>query len=117
MAKLKKENNPAKYFRFLVDSGADYTLISASEATLIGIDYQKIKSKIVRLEVANMNFIEAKKTFLDIIIYDVSIKIPVLITKEKIDGLLGRKGFFEHFDILFQECRQQMIFSSNNSHI
>jgi hypothetical protein len=48
-AKLQKGKNKARYFEFLIDSGADYTLISKSDAYLLGIEYEKIDTKELKL--------------------------------------------------------------------
>lgn len=98
---------------FLVDSGADYTLISASNAFLIGIDYKKINKPEMKIEVANLTFIKTKKVHLTMCIENQIFCIPVLVANQEVENLLGRKGFFDKFDILFQERLQQMIFKEN----
>ncbi len=108
MVKLKKGKNPARYFSFLVDSGSDYTMLWQGEALTLGIKYDEIKKPEIRAEVADFDAIIAKETTIELIIEEMHIKIPVLIAKEKVERLLGRKGFFDHFDILFQESKQQI---------
>ncbi|MDH5597289.1 MAG: retroviral-like aspartic protease family protein [Candidatus Peregrinibacteria bacterium] len=110
MAKLYGSAERGRFFRLLVDSGADYTLISSSDALILGIEYKKISTREVKVEVANLAFIHTKKTRLVIEIEGVKLSIPVLVAKEEVECLLGRKGVFTYFDILFQEQRQQMIF-------
>lgn len=111
MAKLRKENGKARYFEFLIDSGADYTLISRSDGLILDIDYNELQTKEIKVEVANLNFIHTKEVKLFITIEDKDFAIPVLIAKEEVECLLGRKGIFEHFDITFQESQQQVIFN------
>ena len=49
MAKLRVKKSKARYFEFLIDSGADYTLISKTDAYVLGIDYKKIRKKEIKL--------------------------------------------------------------------
>lgn len=53
-AKLRKRNGRTRYFNFLLDSGADFSLISKSDAIVLGIDYSLIESKEIKVEVANL---------------------------------------------------------------
>lgn len=108
-AKLRYRKN-AKYFQFLIDTGADYTIIPKSDAYLLGVHYEDIKQKEIKLEAANLTLIKAKKVSLVLTIDQYNIAIPVLIAKNNVEPVLGRKGLFEHFDILFQERQQQVVF-------
>ncbi len=110
MAKLGLSKNKSRYFRLLIDSGADYTLISKSDAAVLGLNYKNINTKEIKVEIANLAFIHTKKSHLTITIEDNSFKIPVLIAKEEVECLLGRKGIFDKFDILFREKEGQVIF-------
>lgn len=110
MAKLRKESGNARYFEFLIDSGADYTLISKYDAALLGVEYEQIEGKEITVEVANLTFIHAKRINLILTIEGQDLIVPVLVAAEDVEALLGRKGIFEHFDILFQENREQVIF-------
>lgn len=96
----------------LVDSGADYTLIAQSDASLLGIDYQKIKSVEMKVEVANLAVIHAKKTEIQLRIDTIELEIPILIAKEEVECLLGRKGFFYRFNILFQEQKNKVVLTT-----
>lgn len=110
MAKLGTDKRTARYFRFLIDSGADYTVIPNSYAALLGLEYNKIKSEEIKIEIANLTFMHAKKTSLILTLEKRDFEIPVLIAKEEAECLLGRKGIFEHFDITFQERNEEVIF-------
>ena len=114
MAKLGKDKTSARYFEFLIDSGSDYTLIPKSAATLIGIDYNHIPKQKTKVETANLQSINAKRTELHLDIRGEQLKIPVLVCEEEVECLLGRKGVFENFDITFQERAQQVIFRQSN---
>jgi predicted aspartyl protease len=110
MAKLKKGKGRARYFEFLIDSGADFTLISKADAYLLGIDYKELPGKEIKVEVANLAFIHAKQTRFTISIEGHDFTIPVLIAKEEVERLMGRKGIFENFDITFKELEKEVIF-------
>lgn len=110
MAKLRKSKGRARYFEFLIDTGADYTLISQYDAQLLGINYRNIKQKEIKVEVANLAFIHTKKISLLLTIEGREFIVPVLVAREQVESLLGRRGIFEHFDVLFQEHNQQVLF-------
>lgn len=109
-AKLRMQKGKARYFEFLIDTGADYTLISQYDAQLLGLKYKNIKQKEIKVEVANLAFIHTKKVSLILTIEDYDFNVPVLIAREEVESLLGRKGIFEHFNVLFQEYSEQVIF-------
>ena len=111
MAKLGVSPESSRYFRLLIDSGADYTIISQKDAILLGLDYRKMRSPEIKVEVANLTSIHAKKTTLWITIETVELRIPVLVTKEEVECLLGRKGVFDYFDVTFQEGKEQVLFT------
>ncbi len=112
-AKLQWEDKPSRYFEFLIDTGADYTLIPDTDAALLGISYNELPEHEIRVEAANFTFIHAKKTIIKIKINETSLKIPVLVSKDPMDRLLGRKGVFNHFEVNFQECYQNVTFTKN----
>lgn len=112
MARLRQKSGPIRYIELLVDSGADYTTISRSTGLRLGLDYQKIQGSEIKLEVANLTFFFAKKVNLLISINGHEFPIPVLIAKVEVEDLLGRKGVFNHYDVLFQENQQQVTFTN-----
>ena len=109
-AKLAKGNNPARFFELLIDTGADYSLISRSDAILLGINYNKIKADTIKVNMANLDQISARKTRVKITIGDHEFKIPILVAYEQVEPLLGRKGVFEHFEVIFKEAEQMVVF-------
>lgn len=110
MAKLSTDQNKGRYFRFLIDSGADYTLIPKSKAILLGLNYKDLKTTEGTVEASNHTYIKTKTTHLHLTIDRITIKIPVLVCEEEIDCLLGRKGVFENFEITFREKQQEVVF-------
>ncbi len=111
MAKLGKDQNSSRYFEFLIDSGADYTMIPQSAGTILGLTYKSLPDHKTKIETANLESIEAKQTDLYLTIDKIRLKIPVLICKEEVECLLGRKGIFDNFEITFKEKLQEVVFS------
>ena len=83
MAKLGLPGKRGRYFELLIDTGADYTLISKSDAMILGLDYDKLTTKERELEASNQTKIPAKKTTLLITINGEEQKIPVFISKKE----------------------------------
>lgn len=108
-AKLGKTKNNSKYFEFLIDSGADYTIIPQSDAEILGINYENIKSKEIIIEAANLTKIRTKEVRLTITIRDISFTIPVLISEKEVERLIGRKGLFDKFEITFKQKLNKVV--------
>lgn len=115
MAKLAFLPDKSRYFEFLIDSGADYTLISQSDALYLGLEYDEFESEETKVEAANLSFIHTKMALFILTIEGKNFRIPVLVAKEKVEPLLGRRGVFENFDVIFQENRQQVVFKLNRN--
>ena len=113
-AKLGKAKGPSRYFEFLIDSGSDYTIIPKSDAEILEVHYDQLESKEIKVEAANLTVMHGKEAKLKIEIMGEILTIPVLITKEEVDRLLGRKGVFTKFDITFKEKAGVVIFKSND---
>lgn len=97
---LPAKNSPrSKRFDAIIDSGASGCLFHASIGKAIGLEIEK--GEIMQ----TMGVAGAEKVFL----HDITIYIPggPIITragfsdKLPIAGLLGMRGFFEHFKIIF----------------
>lgn len=80
----------------------------------MGIKYSKLKQKEIKVEAANHTFMHTKKLPLILTVDGRDFIIPVLIAKEKVESLLGRKGIFDHFDIIFQEQKKRVIFTKKS---
>lgn len=97
---------------FLVDSGADYTVIPIELAEILGLDlsghreqtsgvggtiYTKETSMIVQVKNAHEN-------------YNIKVPIHVILKRDsKIPPLLGRKKFFDAFQITFNQKERKII--------
>lgn len=113
-AKLQKGKLPAKYFEFLIDTGADYTLVSQYDASLFGLRYDDIHSEEIKIEAANQTVLHAKKAKVTIMFGPHSLHVPILISREQVEiPLLGRKGIFDQFEIIFKEREGVVIFVNN----
>lgn len=109
-AKLQKGQNKARYFELLIDSGADFTLISKADARLLGIEYKELKEKERKVEVANLAYIHTKKVRMKIELGYENLNIPVLVARENVERLLGRKGVFSNYSITFKESDSEVVF-------
>jgi predicted aspartyl protease len=109
MAKLSKGTNKPRNILMLIDTGADISLISKSFASLLGIQYAKIKSETVKVETASLDKINARKTKIHIKIGDDKFEIPIFVANDEVEALLGRKGVFDRYEVVFQETKQQVI--------
>jgi len=111
VAVVTNDQGHERYLEFLIDTGADYTFISYSHAILLGLDYHSIQSPEKDFDVANSTSIKAKKIYLTIKIGNKNILTPVFIANQPMENLLGRRGIFDHYEIVFQESKKQVIFT------
>lgn len=102
-AKFGKNKDELHFVDFLVDTGADYTMMSKFDAEAIGVNYEKIKGREIVLEAANMTSIRGKETRLIMSLRDMTFSIPAIITKGENERVLGRIGFFDKFDVTFRQ--------------
>jgi len=102
----------------LIDSGADVTLLNMSFAQLFNVNFEKAKKielvgvmegsgfsgyiQQVNLEVKDMGRIDTIAAFSD------SEKYPDYM-------ILGRRGFFEHFSVKFEEYNKQVVIEPKES--
>ena len=110
MAKLGVPGKKGRIFELLIDSGADRTLISRSDAMIFGLDYDKLTTKEEELDAANETKFLAKKARLLITINGEEFRAPAFISKNQVQPLLGRKGVFDRYEIIFRESEQKVIF-------
>jgi len=114
MVKLGLPGKRARFFEMLIDSGADHTLISKSDAAVLGLDYEKIRSNETTHTSANLSPIHGKmaKMLITLIVSkdkEIEFEIPVFVTREEVECLIGRKGVFDRFEITFKEKEQKVI--------
>ena len=94
---------------FLVDSGADVSMVPKSIAELVGLDLKKArKHRTYGVEGKGLLVYEGS---LAIKIGTHQIKIPCLFSsQEKTPLLLGRTGLFNRFTIVFENRTKNIIF-------
>ncbi len=108
-----KYSDSGELVEYLVDSGADQTILSKISASLLGIDYECLESKPIETEAINGSslFVKESKVFIEI--GGVDFRIPVWIADRHIMTVLGRRGVFDRFDLIFQERKnpKRLVFS------
>jgi hypothetical protein len=100
LANTRKHSPPCRKFEALIDSGAAICMFHADVGRAIGLDVEKGEEDYT-------TGISGKPT--KIYLHDVSLYPPAHIIKIRagftdelpLAGLLGRKGFFEHFKVTF----------------
>lgn len=86
---------------FLVDSGADITLIPAHLARELGIPFKK--GRIDSFQVADGTFVQARMIELEILACGRRFQLPAAcLETDRVSPLLGQQGFFDGFEITFR---------------
>jgi predicted aspartyl protease len=93
-----------------VDSGAFYSIFSAYEAEVVGIDFKKGKSN--HIIVGDGNTIPVYFHTLPITIGNVTFNAVIGFSQKLGVGfnLLGRRSIFEKFVIVFDDSKKQITF-------
>lgn len=108
---LKVPGHRSLYFEMLIDSGADYSIISQYDASRLGIEYDRIENEEKETEMADHSTMKTKETNVLIIINNIEIHIPIHISKKHLEPIMGRRGVFDAFDILFQQRKNIVTFT------
>ncbi len=94
---------------FLLDSGADTTMLTTSLADKLGLSYDKKKSTI--LHGIGENTIKAYPGSIVLKLGDKEMMVRVYFSSENESTLLlGRLDIFDTFDIVFQISTQHIVF-------
>lgn len=109
-ARVETPHGSGRFIRFLIDSGADYSVISKIDAMSIGINVDTLRGEGTEVEYANRESIKGEKVQLSITLGDEKIDALFIVAYESGEALLGRKGIFDKFDVLFQEKDQMVTF-------
>lgn len=93
-----------------VDSGATFTMIGATEASDIGIDWQSGRRQMI--VVGDGSYIPTCIHNLSVQIADVQIAVPIGFSERLGVGfnLLGRTGVFNQFEICFNDHARKVTF-------
>jgi len=100
-------------YDFIVDSGADISLMPEYIAEEIGLDWEKGQKIEMRgISQKEECFVEGRIHEIDIRIPDINleIQIPVCFAKGNTPFLLGREGFFDYFRITFEKEKLRTVF-------
>lgn len=115
MIPLTLEGNEKIDVFAILDSGSDISIIPKDIATILGIkntgenEIFGIGGNSLRSSegIAKISFGKGHEFY--------SFNIPVFIPeKEDVAIIIGRQGFFEHFDITFSEATRRIIFKKFN---
>ncbi|MEI6731275.1 MAG: hypothetical protein WCK90_01200 [archaeon] len=119
MVPITLSGKGAKYeFIALLDSGADISVIPLDVAELLNADLSGKKEEVTGIG----GFAEAIQTTLNLEIsrphepYSFTIPVKVLLTKtntEDVPILLGRAGFFDKFEITFDQKNERIHLKKN----
>ena len=108
-----KEKTGIVEHRFIVDSGADMSLMPKRVADEMSIDWKKgEKAKMKGIAEERMCWVEGRIHEIDVIIPDLKleIQIPVCFVKGNAPFLLGRDGFFDYFKVTFEKFKLKTVF-------
>lgn len=96
-------------FDFLIDTGADATLLPRSIANLIGIDLRRLpKARMFGIE--NEAGFEARRGEVTLRIGKFTFSVPVFFSSSDTSPLiLGRAGFFDHFSLTFDNRNSRIL--------
>jgi predicted aspartyl protease len=95
-------------FNFVVDSGADYTVLPGSFAEELGVDLTEAP----RMDLCGVAGIDVPARLADITfrIGDSDVTVPCLFSSNQdTPYLLGRMGFFSRFNVLFDNRRKMIV--------
>lgn len=97
-------------FMALLDSGADLSVIPKDVAELLNLDIHKETSKSKGIggdvNVINTNLlVNISKGHES---YNINLPVQIILNNENIPVILGRAGFFDEFDILFDQKNQRV---------
>lgn len=100
-----------KQYRFIIDTGADISVAPRYICDRLFISWDNG-------ELVEMKGISKKKEcavqgrihFIDIILLDINLNIPICFADGDAPFLIGREGFMDYFDIKFIKRRNETIF-------
>ena len=96
-------------FKFIVDSGADVSLVPRSIADLVGIDLAEAnRLRSFGIEGSGVDVLQGNLT---VKIGACELELPCLFSsREDSPTLLGRAGLFDHFSIVFDNQKRKIVF-------
>ena len=112
---ILKSQTKLMLYSALIDSGADYSIFSLDIADALGIKLQ-LKDKVKFIGVGREN-IDGFWSKIEIIIGDITYETHAIFAEisEFGHGILGQKGFFDHFDVELSYKKQLIEIKSEIS--
>jgi hypothetical protein len=86
----------------MLDSGTDGTVLDASVAERLGIDYRQCQ----KVKLGGIGSVEGFLSTIELTVSDMKVKmdIPVVFAKDlPMEGLLGQRHFFQRFKVRFEK--------------
>ena len=103
-----KSGNSWKYFTALIDSGADFSIFPSYAAIALGINIKKLKK--IKAESADEDFFDIYKITLEAKMDNNFFQLPIGFSeKPNVSPLIGRQGFFDTFEVTFNQKKQITI--------
>jgi len=100
-----------KVLGFLVDTGADFTMLPFTVADALGVDIQNAPEMIVTG--IRREEVRARLAEVTVRIGEMEVELPCLYCmKEDTPYLLGRMGLFQRFNIAFDNRRKRIVLES-----
>lgn len=104
---LQDNNKRWRYFKALIDSGADFSIFPSRTAVILGIDLKKLKR--IEVEAADGHVFKAYQTSILARVENKIFKIRIgFVDNPQLTPAMGRAGFFETFKVEFDE-RQKIV--------
>ncbi len=98
-------------FEFLVDSGADYSMLPRRFAELLGVDLSDVPETAVTG--VGSSDVATQLGEMTLRVGDTDVTVPCLFSSnENTPYLLGRMGFFSRFNITFDNRRKRTVLES-----
>ena len=108
-----KEVDGLNLYRFLVDSGADFSMAPYSLLQRLGKKWKEGERRLLKgISRKKACIVEGRVHEEDIIIAEIGIQItiPVCFAKGDVPFLLGREGFFDYFLLSFDKILRKTTF-------
>ena len=97
-----------RVFRFLVDTGSDFSMLPLTVADELGADVESAPEIAVRG--IGRSAVKGQLAEITLMIGDSQVQVPCIFSHEEgTPFLLGRMGFFQRFNITFDNRRKKIV--------
>ena len=102
-----------RYFKALIDSGADFSIFPSRTAIILGIDFKKLQH--IEVEAADGHVFKAYHTSILAKVGNKIFRIKIgFVDNPQLTPAMGRAGFFETFKVEFDERKKVVKLKSHN---